>query len=553
MLFFNLYEQPSLIFSTICVSFFVFASFYASIVMKKKSLLYFLYGFGLLLITSVLQQNAGYFYAHAVSIKMMVFFELMLVLFGSILLIISTNHILLKKNLNLGILFLLISIGLLAAIYAVFIANNANIVSDIRHIFPIISMMCVFIGYVFTPHIWKHVGSLLGLVAICGFIGLMSYPLFFDNLYPQYYPLVLISMLALSYILMIVDYLKNELDFVVKSQKKTASNIKNIIRSSPFPIVLSRLGDDTLIMANINALKLFGLEETQISRYHFKDFFVDADNRKLLLERLEHNREVHDFEILVKTAAGNTPFWLLMSANVIDYNNDIVLYSAFQDITLRKRHETVLQSQADRDPLTSVYNRRYFESKVIEKIKNAHVKNNPFAIFMIDADKFKNINDKFGHKIGDKVLIELASVCERSLRQEDIVARYGGEEFVAFIDNVDLQTAITVANRLKKSIADIVVYSEDKIPVTVSVSIGIAVSGVSDNVPVMIKMADDAMYLAKQNGRNRVEVYDKEKMEKVEIDERVSQKSQMHPAFFGEESNEISLLDGIESASIIED
>ncbi|MBQ8635587.1 GGDEF domain-containing protein, partial [bacterium] len=234
-------------------------------------------------------------------------------------------------------------------------------------------------------------------------------------------------------------------------------------------------------------------------------------------------------------------------------NNDIVLYSAFQDITLRKRHETVLQSQADRDPLTSVYNRRYFESKVIEKIKNAHVKNNPFAIFMIDADKFKNINDKFGHKIGDKVLIELASVCERSLRQEDIVARYGGEEFVAFIDNVDLQTAITVANRLKKSIADIVVYAEDKIPVTVSVSIGIAVSGVSDNVPVMIKMADDAMYLAKQNGRNRVEVYDKEKMEKVEIDERVSQKSQMHPAFFGEESNEISLLDGIESASIIED
>jgi len=234
------------------------------------------------------------------------------------------------------------------------------------------------------------------------------------------------------------------------------------------------------------------------------------------------------------------------------YNNDIVLYSAFQNITLRKRHESVLQSQADRDPLTSVYNRRYFENKVAEKIKNAHIKNSSFAILMIDADKFKDINDTYGHKIGDKILIELASVCERNLRQEDVVARYGGEEFVVFVDNVDKDTAITVANRLKKAICDVVVYSDDKIPVSVSASIGVAISGISDNVSVMIKMADDAMYLAKQNGRNRVEMYDREKIEQIVIDVNASEK-QIHPAFSGEEIKEISLLDGIESSSLIED
>ncbi|MBE6450835.1 MAG: sensor domain-containing diguanylate cyclase [Alphaproteobacteria bacterium] len=552
MLFFNLYEQSSVIvtlFSAICL---FFATFYASKVRYKKGLIYFLIGFVLLVTSSQLQQNTMYFYAYAVSVRTIVFVELLLVVLGTLCLIVSSGYILLKKALETMLLFLFISIGILLAVYAVFIADNANIVADIRQFLPIIGMACVFISYAVESKFWAHIGQLLALVAIGGFITLMIYPMFFDTLYSWYVPVMLVFLLSFSYILMQAETLKNEIRLMSKSQKKTAMNIKNIIKSSPFPIVLSRLGDDSLIMANINALKLFGLDEEQIYRYHFKDFFVDSDNRKLLTERLEHNREVHDFEILVKTATGNTPFWLLMSANVIEYNNDIVLYSAFQNITLRKRHESVLQSQADRDPLTSVYNRRYFENKVAEKIKNAHIKNSSFAILMIDADKFKDINDTYGHKIGDKILIELASVCERNLRQEDVVARYGGEEFVVFVDNVDKDTAITVANRLKKAICDVVVYSDDKIPVSVSASIGVAISGISDNVSVMIKMADDAMYLAKQNGRNRVEMYDREKIEQIVIDVNASEK-QIHPAFSGEEIKEISLLDGIESSSLIED
>ena len=553
MLFFNLYEQPSLIFTITALCFLVFSTFYVAKTKYKKGLLYFLVGLMLLVVTSVLQQNADYFYTQAVSIRLLVFSELMILICASLSLIVSASYILLKKSISFGILFSFISIGLVLNVYAIFVADNAHIVADIRQILPVIAMLCVFISYAFTPKVWLHCGKMLALCSVASLSWLLSYPLFFENVYPWYYPVISIFVLGISYIVMANEELKTEIEGLVKNQNKTASNIKNIIKSSPFPIILSRLGDDTLIMANINALKLFGLDEEHLSRYHFKDFFVDTDNRKLLTERLEHNREVHDFEILVKTAAGNTPFWLLMSANVIEYNNDIVLYSAFQDITLRKRHESVLQSQADRDPLTSVYNRRYFEKKVAEKIKNAHAKNTSFAILMIDADKFKNVNDKFGHKTGDKVLIELASACERTLRQEDVVARYGGEEFVVFVDNVDSNTVLTVANRLRKAISDVVVYSDDKTPVSVSASIGVVTSGVSDNVSVMIKMADDAMYLAKQNGRNRVEMYDKEKMEKMEVDENASAKSQMHPVFFDEDAKEISLLDGIESASMIED
>ena len=110
-----------------------------------------------------------------------------------------------------------------------------------------------------------------------------------------------------------------------------------------------------------------------------------------------------------------------------------------------------------------------------------------------------------------------------------------------------------VANRLRKAIADSVVYCDDKTPVSFSVSVGVAPSGISDSVSVMIKMADDAMYLAKQNGRNRVEIYDKQNIEKLNLNEHDTTKTQKHPVFYDEDAKEISLLDGIEMISMVED
>lgn len=553
MLFFDFFEKNSFIYTVVALSFLIFATCYAAHSILKKGVYYFLGGFLLLTLTSLLQQSSEYFYAHAVSPKVLTFIEIILVILSSLLLVTSASYFLFKKTINMVMLFTFITCCFLMTVYAIFVANDGNMIVNIRQILPLIGMIYVFLSLISQPKTWQNLGNVFAMVSTIGFMFLMAYPMFFESVYEWYLIPNLIFLLGVSFILMLNHELKRKIKKLKNIHENTEINIKNIIKSSPFPIVLSRLGDDKLLMVNNNFLQLFGLNESDISRYHFKDFFVDVENRKILTERLEHNQEVHDFEILVKTAVGNTPFWLLVSANIIEYNNDIVLYSAFQDITSRKRLETVLQSQADRDPLTSIYNRRYFESKVADKIKEAHIQNVPFAIFMLDADKFKNINDKYGHKIGDKVLIELAHVCERSLRQEDIVARYGGEEFVAFVNNVDKATAVMVANRLRKSITDIVVYSDDETPISVSVSIGVVPSGISDSISVMIKMADDAMYLAKQNGRNRVEIYDKENIEKLNLKATDMIAKQKHPVFAEENSKEISLLDGIETMSMIED
>lgn len=551
----NFSDNFSIVASAVAFVFLFAATFYVRSLEVGKGLMLLFGGLSTVFLISGLQVYAGYFYSHAVSAKILAFSELLLVLGGSVLLIMASSQILIQKPLSISIVFGFISIGLLVSAYAVFIADNADLVKNLSQILPMIGMSYVFLSFVSRQRILRRRGYLLAGFACVGFIILMTCSMLYGLGCPWYLSLGLLICLAFSYFLLYIDKLKAQMAALRDNQQKTARNIESIIKSSPFPIFISRLGDDTLLMANHNAMKLFGLAEDELSRYHFKDFFVDAENRRLLAEKLEKYKEVHNFEILVRTAGGNTPFWLLASVNIIDYNNDVVLYSAFQDITTRKRRESFLQNQADRDPLTSIFNRRYFENKVVEKISRSHEKREPFAILMIDADNFKKINDSYGHKIGDKVLIELASVCERTLRVDDLAARYGGEEFVVFLSNVPAATAVIVANRLKEAISNVIVYSDFGEPVRFTVSIGVAPSGISDDVNIMIKMADDAMYLAKQNGRNRVELFNHENLASLENEKERRQDlaRQVHPVFSNEDNCEISLLDGIEANHIHED
>ena len=305
--------------------------------------------------------------------------------------------------------------------------------------------------------------------------------------------------------------------------------------------------DDKILMANNNAFKLFGINPQELDRYRFKDFFADLDNRHLLSERLETEREVQDFEVLIKTPYTAVPFWLLASANIIDYNYEPVLYTAFQDITSRKNRETMLQNQALRDPLTSIYNRRYFEEEVSRRIILAKNNSQPYSILMLDADYFKKVNDTYGHKTGDKVLIELASAIEHALRDNDVVARYGGEEFVVYLSDSSAQQGAIVAERLRQSIEKIVVVSDNNQEVKFTVSVGVSSSEISDSLDVLIKTADEALYRAKQNGRNRVEVFSPDHLKEFDVAsfiEHKSEASNQHPVFDKENFEEISLLDG---------
>ena len=490
----------------------------------------------------------------------MLYVELSLFLGEMLLLAVAASLILLNKIPSLMMIGGAAGFAVVCIVYFLFISQNGNAVFQMRYMFPMVgfaylaaSLWVKFNQRFSSGYIFAAVVA--SLSAFFLFLRLIRLPLVTDDAYIWFVPAFVNILFALSFVIIRINFLSFKLSEAKVEIEKNNRRLQEIVKSSPFPIIISKLSDDKIIMANNNAVKLFGILPQEAERYRLRDFFVDVENRRLLTERLEREREVQDFEILVKTSSGDTPFWLLASANIIDYNNDVALYSAFQDITSRKNREMLLKNQAIRDPLTSLYNRRYFEEEVFNRILYAKTAREDYSVLMIDADHFKRVNDTYGHKVGDKVLIELAATAEKALRENDIVARYGGEEFVIYLDKANADKAKIVAERLRESMAAIVVYSDEGEEVRFTVSIGLSSSEVSDNVETLIKTADEALYRAKQTGRNRVEIFhrsDLQHFNDINAAERKTETLNHHPIFDKEDSQEISLLDGIPSNQIQE-
>ncbi len=494
--------------------------------------------------------------ASAATISMLVSVELTFILISVVLLALSASEILTGKAPVIAYAVGGMVFGLAAIIFFCFIYPDGDMINNMRKIFPIAGFAYLMASFWSQASAQQQTGywiaaltttvTTLFLLMRLFNIGYFVEHTWYISIFTYVSLIMSLMMIKNGYAYKKVENLENEIE-------KYNRRLEEIIKSSPFPIVISRLSDDKILMANDNAVKLFGILPSELDRYRLKDFFADGDNRQLLNERLEKEKEVHDFEILAKAINGETPFWLLTSANVIDYNYDIALYCSFQDITSRKNREAVLKNQATRDPLTSLYNRRYFEDEVNRRIALAQANHQQYSVLMIDADHFKRVNDTYGHKTGDKVLIELSSTAEKSLRQDDIVARYGGEEFVVFLPELSAEEAKVVADRLRETISKIVVYSDQGDEVRFTVSIGISSSAISDNIDTLIKTSDEALYRAKESGRNRCEIFTVEDLKNFNASvEYKDESSNHHPIFDKENTQEISLLDGVDTNHIVD-
>lgn len=174
-------------------------------------------------------------------------------------------------------------------------------------------------------------------------------------------------------------------------------------------------------------------------------------------------------------------------------------------ITKAKLYEEI-QRQAITDALTGLYNRNGLFLLGEREIERALRYNRPLSALMLDLDHFKQVNDAYGHTIGDQVLREVSQRCLALVREADLVGRYGGDEFVLLLLETDLETACKVAERLREAIAISPIHTE-KGEVAIAASIGVAQASLATpNLDVLIRAADDAMYVAKQSGRNRVMV-----------------------------------------------
>jgi two-component system, cell cycle response regulator len=158
------------------------------------------------------------------------------------------------------------------------------------------------------------------------------------------------------------------------------------------------------------------------------------------------------------------------------------------------------------DDLTQLYNRRYFHKTIRQEIDRVKRYKNNLSIIMIDIDYFKNFNDKYGHDCGDYVLKEIADFIKNAFRNIDIVCRYGGEEFMVILPNTEKNQAFKIAERIRKSISEKIFKYVHEIKHKLTISIGVTEYKDNELLRQFIKRVDEALYLSKQNGRNKVTI-----------------------------------------------
>lgn len=154
------------------------------------------------------------------------------------------------------------------------------------------------------------------------------------------------------------------------------------------------------------------------------------------------------------------------------------------------------------DGLTGLYNHRFIFERLEEEIAKVARYGRPLSIIMLDIDNFKQVNDTFGHRAGDEVILSVAHAIMASLRKTDVAGRYGGEEFLVLLPETDLKAAHIVAEKIRNTVALLQFETKD---LAVTISAGVAEAEKGESFEALINRADAKLYTAKRNGKNRVE------------------------------------------------
>ncbi|MBU2567212.1 MAG: GGDEF domain-containing protein [Elusimicrobia bacterium] len=182
----------------------------------------------------------------------------------------------------------------------------------------------------------------------------------------------------------------------------------------------------------------------------------------------------------------------------------------FSQLTLALRRSDLyeeVERRSRKDGLTDLFLRRYFIERFDEEILRAKRYGNRFAVFMIDIDHFKNVNDTYGHPAGDFVLREISKIFTENIRKGDLIARYGGEEFIIYLPHCEIEESMNIAEKIRKGVRSHVFdYGGTKIELAVSIGITLYPAD-ADYKEALISAADSALYMAKREGRDQSRMY----------------------------------------------
>lgn len=289
--------------------------------------------------------------------------------------------------------------------------------------------------------------------------------------------------------------------------RDSAQTLRKLFAAAPVPLILSHIEDRAVVLANQRAADLFEVPLSQVVGQRPPDYYVDQTHRDAIVQKLQRDGHVEEPAVRLQTRSGKQ-FWAMLSARVLDFEGEPCFLVGVHDVTPQKELEEQLRDLATRDPLTALYNRRHFMELAQREVDRIGRTNTPLALCMLDADHFKRINDVHGHAAGDRVLIALARAAGGILRSVDLLARVGGEEFYALLPEATAASAAGVAERIRCAVHEVVVTADSGALIHPRVSIGVTALRTGEDLESLMRRADDALYRAKQEGRDRTVVVD---------------------------------------------
>lgn len=231
---------------------------------------------------------------------------------------------------------------------------------------------------------------------------------------------------------------------------------------------------------------------------------TDDKTRYKLRQAMRAGKSIRT-QILNYDKFGNELWLDINMVPLFDEDGELAYYAAIErDLTEYKRLQSHLENMANTDSLTGLSNRQSFLHRAEKEFVRARRYTRPLSAVMIDVDHFKAINDRYGHAVGDVVLREVSAICQYSLRGSDLLGRIGGEEFVLLLPDTPQSNAIFVAERMREQLAKTPIKI-DGLVLNTTASFGVASMIDADiNFNSMLERADEAMYHAKHDGRNKV-------------------------------------------------
>lgn len=282
--------------------------------------------------------------------------------------------------------------------------------------------------------------------------------------------------------------------------QQKSGHLESILQALPIPYMIARR-DGTMIECNNRFRAQFDLGNRLPEQVNVGEFYVSEHDRRYFMQELDQSGQVHGFECELRGLNG-VKCWGLFSATYIDMNRECHIFAAISDISERKALEYQLHQQANTDPLTGVYNRRGMFT--LGKQLHKSLGNDDLFLVMVDLDRFKQLNDTYGHAAGDEVLKAFTRAVARELRETDLFGRIGGEEFGLVLPHMAFNQAVAVLERIRH-ITEMLVVTYESEQIQVTMSAGMTRWRPDESMTEALERADARMYIAKQAGRNKIE------------------------------------------------